>query len=315
MVRSESSYWHGQPLRSFQAFPYHHIIDPQEEELQRLLRDHKALALRYSTAFDAPLGYPSYHVVLEKRKYGIEILGKWARKNVRRGLRESAVRPISFQLLASDGWRLHQETLDRQKRDELRDRKDWERLCLAAGDLPGFEAWGALVQGRLAASVITFQLQGCCYMLYQQSKLDCLTAHASNALSYTVTRTMIQRPEVSSIFYGLHSLDAPSSVDEFKFRMGYSRKLVRQRVCLHHACVPLFNPLTHILLKTARFVRPRNRVFAKAEGMIRFYLGGKRSLKQLPSDNCIPAQSACNTAASTHEPQRVVKEAPEVKAS
>lgn len=280
------------------------------------MQDHKALALRYSTAFDAPIGYPSYHVVLDERKYNIERLGKWARKNVRRGLRESVVQPISFQLLASDGWGLHQETLDRQRRDELPDRKDWERLCLSAGDLPGFEAWGALVQGRLAASVITFQMQDCGYMLYQQSKRDCLTAHVNNALSYTVTQTMTRRPQVSSIFYGLHSLDAPSSVDEFKFRMGYSRKPVRQRVCLHHACLPLFNPVTHILVRTARFLRPRNRVFAKAEGMIRFYLGGKRALNQLPSDhNPIPAGSSCHTAASTEELQQIANEGGEIKTS
>jgi len=280
------------------------------------LRDHKALALRYSTAFDALIGYPSYHVVLEERKYNIELLGKWARKNVRRGLRESAVQPISFQLLASDGWRLHEETLERQKRDELRNRRDWERLCLSAADLPGFEAWGALVQGRLAASVITFQMQGCCYMLYQQSKQDCLTAHVNNALSYTVTQTMMRRPQVSSIFYGLHSLDAPASVDEFKFRMGYLRKPVRQRVCLHPVCLPFFNPVTHILVRTAKLLRPRNRVFAKAEGMIRFYLEGKRALKRPQSGhNLISPDSSFRTTTGTEHTQHIANESSEVKAS
>ena len=245
----------------------------------------------------------------------MELLGKWARKNVRRGVRESAVQPLSFQLLASDGWRLHEETLDRQRRDELRNRKDWERLCLSAGDLPGFEAWGALVQGRLAASVITFQMQRCCYMLYQQSKRDYLTAHVNNALSYTVTQTMMRRPQVSSIFYGLHSLDAPSSVDEFKFRMGYLRKPVRQRVCLHHACLPLFNPVTHTLVRTAKFLRPRNRVFAKAEGMIRFYLGGKPALNQVPSDrNPIPDSSSCPTAEGAEGLPQIANQGREIKA-
>jgi len=313
VVRTESSYWLGQSMRAFQAFPYHLTINPPEAELLTLLRAHNAICLRYSTAFDAPVGYPSYHAILEKQGYQIESLGKWARKNVRRGLRNCTVEPISFQLLARDGWVLQQDTLHRQRRHELRDHKRWERLCLAAAHLPGFEAWGALVQGDLAASVITFRMGNCCYMLYQQCKREYLTAHVNNALSFTVTQNLLRRPEVSSIFYGLHSLDAPPSVDEFKFRMGYTCKPVRQRVYLHPFCLPLFNPITYAVARAAKAVRPRNRVFAKAEGMIRFYLGGRPALKPsraarefvLPSRPDERAYGLEQSASSTPEQERL----------
>jgi len=117
-------------------------------------------------------------------------------------------------------------------------------------------------------------------MLYQQCKWEYLTAHVNNALSFTVTQTMMRRPEVTSIFYGLHSLDAPASMDEFKFRMGYVRKPVRQRVFLHPLCLPLFNPVTHALARLAKTLRPKSRLVAKGEGMIRFYLGGKRAFSK-----------------------------------
>jgi hypothetical protein len=267
-------------MRTFQAFPYHWTIDPREDELRRLLRENNAVGLRYSTAIDVPLGYLSYHAILEERAYDIESLGKWARKNIRRGLRNCTVEPISFKFLAGEGWILQQDTLDRQRRGVRRDREEWERLCLSAADLPGFEAWGALVQGRLAASVISFHLEDCCYLLYQQCKREYLAAHVNNALSFMVTQTMVQRPRVRSIFYGLHSLDAPASVDEFKFRMGYVPKPVRQRVLFRRCWSPLVNPLTHALIRAAKAARPRNPVLAKAEGMIRFYLEGERALSK-----------------------------------
>jgi hypothetical protein len=280
VVRTESSYWQGESARAFQAFPYHWTIRPSESELRELLQENAAVSLRYSTPMDAQIGYLSYHAIFEKPSYEINDLGKWARKNVRRGLRNCVVHALSFERLAEEGWELQRDTLDRQSRNPKITLENWQRLCHAAADLPGFEAWGASVQGRLAASVITFLMDDCCYMLYQQCHRDYLAAHVNNALSFTVTQSMVSRPSVHSVFYSLHSLDAPPSMDEFKFRMGYSAKPVRQRVVFHPSLSPLFNPVTHAVVKAAKVFRPGSTVLAKAEGMLRFYLEGKKPLSE-----------------------------------
>ena len=128
-------------------------------------------------------------------------------------------------------------------------REFWRRICSEASGLVGFEAWGAIAQGRLAASVITYKMAGCCYMLYQQFHRDFLAAHVNNALSYEVTRTMVNRQDIQCILYGLHSLDAPISVDEFKFRMGYRAKPVRQRTLFHPWLMPAINNGGHAVVK------------------------------------------------------------------
>ncbi len=280
VVRSASSYWHSEGVRALQAFPYHWTIEPNERELRELLRERQALCLRYSAPVSSPLGCLSYHMVRETPDYTVESLGKWARKNVRRGLRNCSVQPIALDLLAEEGWALQTDTLERQNRRVQISQRDWQTRCLAAKDLPGFEAWGALVDGRLAASVITFRMDDCVYMLSQQCHRQFLTAHVNNALSFTVTQAMLRRPGVRSIFYSLHSLDAPTSMDEFKFRMGYSARMVRQRVVFHPVLEPLVNPALHALFRTAKALRPGNPVLAKAEGMINFYLEGKRPLEE-----------------------------------
>jgi hypothetical protein len=280
IVRTESSYWHSHGVRALQAFPYHWTIRPGDKDLRQLLRETRGVCLRYSAPMESPEGYLSYHVVLEKPSYGFEDLGKWARKNVRRGLRNCTVEPITFDLLAEEGWALQCHTLERQKRNLRVSREEWRVRCLAAKELPGFEAWGALVQGRLAASVITFLMGDCVYLLYQQCHREFLAAHVNNALSFSVTQMMIRRPGVRSILYSLHSLDAPPSMDEFKFRMGYAAKPVRQRVVFHPLCAPLVNSALHGLVKAAKAFRPGSTVLAKAEGMIRFYLEGKRPLDE-----------------------------------
>jgi len=111
--------------------------------------------LRFSTAADGSVGYPSYHVVFEQPEYGFDALGKWARQNVRKGLKHHGVEPISFARLADEGWELHNDTLDRQQRHALIPREQWRRLWLATADLPGFEVWGAFTGGRLGATVVS----------------------------------------------------------------------------------------------------------------------------------------------------------------
>ncbi len=279
--KTESTYWHSQGPRVYQAFPYHWVITPSGEELATFLKTEKAIALRYSTPLGMQQGKVSYHAIYEQPVYGFENLGKWARKNVRRGLRKCTVQPISFQQLAEDGFALQLDTLDRQARKVTLSHKVWRTRCLSAANLPGFEAWGALVNGRLAASVITFQMGDCGYMLYQQCHRDYLRHHVNNALSFVVTQSLMQRPDITRILYGLHSLDAPPSVDEFKFRMGYTAKPVRQRVVFHPAVQPLLgNAASHGILKGLLRLRPGDALLSKAEGMVRFYRQGRLPLDE-----------------------------------
>ncbi|MCA9367247.1 hypothetical protein KC887_03220 [Candidatus Kaiserbacteria bacterium] len=280
IIRTESSYWVDYGPRTYQGFPYHWVIDIPQRELDEFLRKNRGLGLRYSAPVESKYGQISYHAVFENEIYGIDTLGKWARKNVRRGLRNCNVEPISFQRLANEGWELQVDTLLRQNRDLDVSKQVWHQRCAAASDLDGFEAWGAIVDTRLAASVITFQMEDCIYMLYQQCHSDFLSAHVNNALSFVVTETMVSRPGIKSILYGLHSLDAPASVDEFKFRMGYTARPVRQRVVFHPWLTPLFNSATYGAVRNLQKRQPDNPNLAKAEGMMRFYLEGRQPLAE-----------------------------------
>jgi hypothetical protein len=280
VVRTESSCWHSEGVRALQAFPYHWTIEPGERELVELLWKQRAVCLRYSAPICSPLGCVSYHVVREGPGYDLQSLGKWARKNVRRGLRNCCVEAISFDRLAEEGWALQCDTLKRQQRRLRVTAEDWRVRCLAAKDLPGFEAWAAMVSRRLAASVITFRMDDCVYLLSQQCHHEFLTAHVNNSLSFRVTQEMLRRSGVRSVFYSLHSLDASASMDEFKFRMGYAARVVRQRVLFHPVLERLANPSVHALVRAARVLIPGHPVLAKAEGLLRFRLQGKRPLSQ-----------------------------------
>lgn len=272
VVRTESSYWHSSGAGTLQAFPYHWLITPSIEELRELTLHHRALALRYSTPRDIQEGAEIYHVVYTAKDYDFNVLSTWARKNVRRGLRLCTVGQISLERYIEEGWALRRDTLSRQQRHLNESRQDWRRRYGAIQGLDGFEIWAAEVNGRLAATLVTFQMDGWAYMVYQQCHRDFLREHANNALSFVVTQNLVRRHGIQGIFYGMQSLDAPPSVDEFKFRMGYEARTVRQRIVFPPYLSPFVNRISHAMLKAAHRCLPEQRFLAKAEGMFRWSL-------------------------------------------
>jgi hypothetical protein len=283
VVRTASSYWHSDGWRVYQAFPYHWLIQPSEAELREFMGQHRVLGLRYSMPGNNGGGETGrYHAVYTGETYDFDCLSAWARKNVRRGLRSCIVEPISFARYVEEGWELRVDTLKRQGRSVRESRDDWRRRYSSAADLAGFEVWAAQIEGRLGATVVTFQMDGWGYMLYQQCHRDYLQAHVNNALSFVVTQNFNRRPNIRGIFYGMRSLDAPASVDEFKFRMGYEARPVRQQVAFHPYLAPLMNRFTHHLAKAAVALRPASHWLAKAEGMLRLGLGEAPSVEPAP---------------------------------
>ena len=302
IIRTASSFWCDQGPRVYQAVPHHLRIQPSERELRQLLLGERAVALRYSTPLQAALGKVSYHVVLEGASYSLGLLSANARSTVQRGLKRCHVEQISLNRLAEEGWRLQRDILERQGRVGSLDRKKWERLSMAAKDLPGFEAWGAIVQGDLAATILTACVDGVCYMLYPQSHRDYFASYANNALAYTVTHEMLSRPGAEAIFYGLHSLDAPASVDEFKFRMGYTARPVRQRVLFHPWLRPLVNRASYVALRYLRHWRPNSSPLAKTEGVCRFYLEGRRPSDKQRWPECLRHETPRSAVTADGEP-------------
>jgi hypothetical protein len=277
VVRTASSYWYEAGAHVYQAFPYHWLIQPTEHELQDLLRAQHAVALRYSTPATAPCGKVSYHVVCEG-DCELEALPRQARQGVRKGLAYAPVEPIPLARLAKEGWQLRQETLQRQDRGTAETQEWWRRLCQSADGLPGFEAWGAIHDGELVAAFLAFTCDDWFTLPHEQSATAHLEHRVNNGIFYAVTHQALARPGIARVFFGVESLDAPGTVDEFKFRMGFTARLVRQRVVFHPWLAPLAN--TELCDAAVRYLlrrRPANVTLAKGEGMLRFYREGRRS--------------------------------------
>lgn len=271
VYRTKSSYWYNAGPRVYQAFPYHWQIEPAEEELSRFSKESGAIALRYSKPVSSTGGKTSYHVVA-RLPYDLESLRSQGRNGVKKGLSVCNVEQITFTRLAEEGWKLQQDTLDRQQRSKSMTREQWLKICHAAEGLTGFEAWAAIYDGKLAATILTARIDDTWTIPYAQSLSDYLGLHVNNALFYTTITDFLSRDGIFEVFTNLQSLDAPESVDEFKFRMGLIPKPVRQQIYFNPLVRPFIGNGAYGLVKKFQVNNPESPFWAKTEGILRFFL-------------------------------------------
>jgi hypothetical protein len=86
--------------------------------------------------------------------------------------------------------------------------------------------------------------------------------------------------------------DAPASVAARKFRIGYTARPVRQRVVFHPWLEPVFLRIGYPLVRYLRQRKPENPKLAKAEGLFRFALEGKRPLTDQLGPEALADQKA-----------------------
>jgi hypothetical protein len=302
VIKSTSSYWYDAGLQVYQAFPFGWLIQPSDAELHEMMRKHGIVSLRYSTPLEASVGKVSYHVTLSN-PYNVDLLRSQARNAVKRGLAKCVVDSIPFERVAEEGWLLQQDTLDRQGRSSTMTHKEWRRLCLSAVDLDGFEAWSALVDGEMAAALIISRIDDTFYVPYAFSHRKYLDFYVNNALFYSVSCNLLARDGIKGIFFTVQSLDAPKSVDDFKFRMGLHPTAVRQRVMFNPLIEPFITRSTHRLVDRLVKRYPDRASLAKVEGMIRFYLQGKIQSDQQEWPECLIPSNPFSTGNQNASPE------------
>lgn len=286
VFRTASSYWYEAGPHVLQAFPYHWLISPSEEEIHNLTVSHGIISVRYSALLNSPVGKISYHIILHN-PYNVEMLRPQVRNDVEHGLDHCRVERISFERLATEGWTLQRDTLDRHRRLKSMTREEWEQLCHSASDLPGFETWAAFSEGELAAAVIICQINDTWCMPYTLSHGNFLKDHVNDALFFTVSCNLLSRENAEGIFLTVQSLDDPSAVGDFELRMGLVPRPVRQIVDFHPWFRPLATTATHKLCKSLLQINHQASVLTKAEGMLRFYIEGRQPIMKQHLPTCL----------------------------
>jgi hypothetical protein len=272
IVETESWYWYDAQPRFYFYYPYHRLITPSSNELKRLFWGESCIGVRYFTPMEY-IGKESYMIVCTDKSYDFSSLDKHsARRETRKGLENFEIRQMEFKELASKGNSLNYDTSIRQGRDpRIYEGKKWQLYCSSADGLKGFEAWGAFSGKNLASFMVTFMAGDHFTIWHHSSATAYLPLYPNNALVYYVTKLKLAEPEVRAVSYGPQSLDAPESLDKFKFRMGFQKKPLKQVIVFNPLVRPFINKYSHKIIQRISTLRPENDTLRKLEGIMWFY--------------------------------------------
>jgi hypothetical protein len=264
VIATPSAWWYDVRTRFHLSVPHHRLIDPSPDELSVVFRS-LPLGVRYF-APPAGAGGASYALTCDNRDYDLGALSANTRSKTRRGLARCTVERLEPTWVAAHGREVNEDTL---RRIHLRDPYPWDAYWRAVAQSPCVEAWGAFVDGALAAYLVGVLADRCCELLVARSSSPLLRFYPNNALLYTVVREMFGRAEIDQVFFGVESLENYDGIDTFKLSMGFAKSPIRQRVVLHPLLRPILqNALARRALTALADRRPQDERWRKLRGIV-----------------------------------------------
>lgn len=267
VFQTESCWWYnayGQK-RLYHAFPAHRLVTPSAAELASFFKANpEAYAVRFLSPPETDSGAASFQWTC-RQPIELEALDKKDRNSVRKGLKNCAVRRLSFEELARVGEAAQQDTLRRLGR-ELKSLSDSQRL----GEHRAYQAWGAFVEDQLASFAINLQVENWVHIQVNRSASELLKFCPNNALIYTMTNELLADPDIAAISYGWEPLTPLTSLDHFKLSTGYVKAPARQTIVLAPWLRVVANPLTRLLIRQVAPLRSRDQRLQRLAGALRY---------------------------------------------
>jgi hypothetical protein len=268
VVKTASGYWYEPHSFCFQNIPYHQAINPNKRELRDLFFKHRAMLVRFNSIANENT-FPGYVWICDQKNYDLANLGTKTRNQTRRGLEQSQVRAIDFDLLMQKGWEFINDTAQRQGREaDFAAPEAWGRYCKAAAGNPDFEAWGAFIQEQLVSFLVGGTIDDYYWILRQYSETAYLKHYPNNALIYTVTKLKLGEPTINKVSYGLDSVESTRGLNKFKQGMGFSRQEYHQKILINPMFKWIKSKFIKLLVRHISNILPKSNYLKKADAII-----------------------------------------------
>jgi hypothetical protein len=262
-------------------FPVFELTPPSSEELRRVLWRGPAAVATYLLQPDQSHPATACLYICRDKSYALEKLASAMRRNVRRGLKELEIVPLTAEQILAHGYQPYCDWLRRvglQPESKEKFRKDFiARANCRAHVFVG--AW----KGRDLASFLSIT------ELDEWAEIDgCFSADAmlhlrpNDALFFSVLSRFMKDGRCHTVSYGVSSLQALSNKDglhAFKTKVGFEAVPVHRAFALHPFARPFANPLILKSINVALRLKPGDRRLKKAEGALAYILDEDRPLK------------------------------------
>lgn len=259
--------------------PTFHMEPPAPGEVREILRRARAPVASYLLQPDA--GHPAnaWLYLCTDQSYALEKLSSVMRRNVRRGMSELTIAPLTAEQLLAHGAAAFCET---RRRVGLSDGTPevFRRGFVPHATLPGRLLLGAWKDGNVAAFLEITAVD-------DWAEIECFSTDGlrqyrpNDTLMYTALEYFLVERGYRVVSYGLSSIHAEGNANglhRFKTKVGFQAIPVHRAFVLHPLLRPLANRAILWGMKTAAQLRPADNRLKLASGALAYVLGDTHML-------------------------------------
>lgn len=269
------TFWSRHESGSMLRRPTFHVGPPAPNEVRKVLWRGRAAVASYLLEPDEHHPANAWLYLCTDRAYALEKLSTEMRRNVRLGLRELMIAPLTADQLLAHGALAFCETRRRVSLSDGTPEQFRHRFTICT-QLPEYAYLGAWRDNQLAAflSIIEVddwvEFEGCFSM-------DALRQYRPNdTLIYSALCHYLVERRCRLVTYGLSSIQAESNtagLHRFKMKVGFEARPVHRAFVAHPLLRPFVNQLTLWSVDSALRFRPGDRRLKKAGGVLASMLG------------------------------------------
>lgn len=182
-----------------------------------------------------------YEYICNNKSFDLSTLHSKARNQTRRGLENCLIRELAVDELRDIGTRINKSVFKRQGRigsKRFIDEQSWGKYLDTIKRFPEIKCYGAFYNSTLCAYVFIIPVENYCYIYHPMSDNEYLSYYPLNALIYSVTKEIMNNPDISFISYGLESATTLEGLERFKERMGYTKRELHRQVIINPIIIP-----------------------------------------------------------------------------
>jgi len=275
---TENTIWVRHDAGAMMRVPRFHLGPVPTGQARDVTWRGRVAAASYLVPVDNDHPANAYVYVCTDREYALDKLPVAMRRNVRRGLKELRIAPLTSGELLMCG---AQPFFDTRRRvglsdgtaDEFKRRFGWRSACR------GHTFLGAWRGDQLAAFLSLIEVDDWMEIESCYSMNALLPFRPNDTLMYSAIFHYLRERQCRVVCYGLSSIQAENNAAglfAFKLKVGFEAKAVHRVFALHPFLRPFVNRLTWRGMNVALRFWPRGRVLKKAEGMLAYVLGHAR---------------------------------------
>lgn len=271
------TFWIGFGFGAMMRIPIFHLVPPTSDELKQVLWHGPATIASYTMEPDECHPANTWLYLCTDQTYALEKLAPAMRRNVRRGLRELTISPLTYDQLLAHG---AQAFCDTRRRVGLSDGTLEEfQKRFTTQRLPEVAILGAWKDNQLAGFLSITQVDDWVDITGNFSMDDLREYRPSDTLVYSALSHYLVERKCRLVTYTMSSIEADSNaagLHRYKKKVGFEARPVHRAFVPHPLLRPLANRLTLWGVNRALRFMPGDLRLKKASGVLASMLGDTR---------------------------------------